>query len=132
MANTTIGEARIALMKVTKKLKKILCTGLAGCLILGCLAGCADEIETSGSGPAPVKTVEPPTPVEKEKPSAPTETVEPAVPPNLVFSGPEDKKCTGYVIPDGMTEIAEGAFSGCYALTSIEIPNSVTVIEFLE
>ncbi len=33
-----------------------------------------------------------------------------------------------YVIPDGVTEIAEGAFSGCTGLTSITIPTSVTKI----
>ena len=33
-----------------------------------------------------------------------------------------------YTIPDGITQIAGSAFSGCSGLTSIEIPNSVTSI----
>ena len=34
------------------------------------------------------------------------------------------------VIPDGVTEIAEYAFFGCSALTSIEIPDNVTEIGY--
>ena len=33
-----------------------------------------------------------------------------------------------YVIPDGVTSIGDGAFTGCYGLTNITIPNSVTNI----
>ena len=34
-----------------------------------------------------------------------------------------------YTIPNSVTTIGEGAFNGCYSLTSINIPNSVTTIE---
>ena len=33
-----------------------------------------------------------------------------------------------YTIPNSVTTIGEGAFNGCYSLTSINIPNSVTTI----
>lgn len=33
-----------------------------------------------------------------------------------------------YVVPEGETKIGRAAFLGCTALTSIEIPNSVTEI----
>ena len=36
--------------------------------------------------------------------------------------------CNTTVIPNGVTHIADGAFSGCKGLTSVEIPNSVTTI----
>lgn len=39
----------------------------------------------------------------------------------------EDKT---YVIPNSVTTIGNGAFSGCSSLTSIEIPNSVTTIGY--
>ncbi len=38
------------------------------------------------------------------------------------------KNATHFTIPDSVTEIKEGAFFGCDALTSISIPNSVTTI----
>ena len=41
---------------------------------------------------------------------------------------PRGSKSTSYTIPVGVTEIEDGAFSGCRGLTSIEIPNSVTHI----
>ncbi|HPA20722.1 MAG TPA: leucine-rich repeat protein [Verrucomicrobiae bacterium] len=37
-------------------------------------------------------------------------------------------KAGGYVIPKAVTSIANAAFMGCYALTSVSIPNSVTNI----
>ena len=37
-------------------------------------------------------------------------------------------KYTNYTIPDGVTSIGVGAFSGCDSLTSITIPDSVTSI----
>lgn len=46
-----------------------------------------------------------------------------------MFSGPEDKNCTSYVIPEGVTEIGHTAFQGCSELTEIEIPASVTTVE---
>ena len=33
-----------------------------------------------------------------------------------------------FVIPDGFTEIEEGAFENCFSLTSVVIPESVTEI----
>lgn len=45
-----------------------------------------------------------------------------------MFSGPEDRFCTSYVIPDSVTEIGDWAFYCCSGLTSIEIPDSVTKI----
>lgn len=41
---------------------------------------------------------------------------------------PRGDKRTSYTIPACVTEIGEGAFSGCRGLTSIEIPDSVTHI----
>ena len=40
----------------------------------------------------------------------------------------DDKELTSIVVPDGVTEIGERAFSGCSNLTSITIPNSITSI----
>lgn len=40
-----------------------------------------------------------------------------------------DKNITHFTIPNGVTTIGYCAFSGCYALQSIEIPNSVISIE---
>ena len=40
----------------------------------------------------------------------------------------DDKELTSIVVPDGVTEIGERAFSGCSNLTSITIPESVTQI----
>ena len=39
-----------------------------------------------------------------------------------------DKSAASVVIPDGVTEIGNGAFSGCESLASVEIPPSVTGI----
>lgn len=40
----------------------------------------------------------------------------------------EEPDVTEIVIPDGVTEIGEGAFGFCESLTSITISNSVTEI----
>lgn len=39
-----------------------------------------------------------------------------------------DSSLVYVVIPDGLTSIGDGAFSGCENLISIEIPNSLTTI----
>ena len=39
-----------------------------------------------------------------------------------------DKSITEFSIPEGVTEIGNGAFIGCTSLQSIDIPNSVTKI----
>ena len=48
---------------------------------------------------------------------------------NILERYPSGKKDEHYVIPDGVTSIGEGAFSGCSSLTSITVPNSVTSID---
>lgn len=45
-----------------------------------------------------------------------------------IVTGCKDKYATKIVIPEGVTKIGYGAFSGCTGLMSIEIPNSVTRI----
>lgn len=54
---------------------------------------------------------------------------------SLIFSpdgetitGVRDKNITHIMIPDSVTTIGNHAFDGCYALQSIDIPNSVTKI----
>lgn len=66
------------------------------------------------------ETDEPPESQEAEKTPTPQE--------QMIFSGPEDRDCTSYVIPDGVKEIGEGAFDGCSSLINIEIPDSVMEI----
>lgn len=44
---------------------------------------------------------------------------------HLYLNGEE---VTNLVIPDGVTNICDGAFAGCSGLTSVSIPNSVTAI----
>ena len=41
-----------------------------------------------------------------------------------------DEEVTDLVIPEGVTKIGYGAFSGCSTLTSVTFPNSLTKIEY--
>lgn len=44
-----------------------------------------------------------------------------------MFSGPEDKNCTSYVISDGVTEIGVEAFAECSSLKTIKVPKGMDV-----
>jgi hypothetical protein len=46
----------------------------------------------------------------------------------LLHTYPAAKTGANYVIPDSVTSIGDGAFSGCDSLTNITIPDSVTSI----
>lgn len=118
--------------------KRALCVTMAGGLLLGCLTGCGDRKETGGSTdvaadtpagtPSVSQAVDTPveTPSESQAVDTPIET--PSAPQEeVVFSGPEDKTCTSYVIPEGVTTIGDVAFEGCTSLTSIEVPEGMDV-----
>ena len=49
---------------------------------------------------------------------------------SCIITGLKDKSITELTVPDSVTNIEEGAFSGCTGLTSIVIPDSVTSIGY--
>lgn len=117
------GKFKEEAMKTTKRKRKILCAALIGGLILGCLTGCGDTKEPGGS--VENTTIEQSAAVSSE----PQETEAPSVSEEeMVCTGPENKTCTSYVIPEGVTEIKAYAFSGCTGLTNVEIPGIATMI----
>lgn len=110
-----------------KRAKQALCAVLAAGLVLSSLAGCGEKEEKPSDSRGTEGASEPQGTGEASESEAVSgsETME-----EVVFSGPEDKGCDSYVIPDGVTKIADEAFKDCFLLNSVEIPDSVLEINY--
>lgn len=97
-------------MKVAKKLKKVLCAGLAGCLILGCLTGCGGEVCFGPEDKECTKYV------------IPDGTM--AIADSAFCNCTE---LTSIKIPSGVTSIGGYAFSVCTALKTVKVPEGLNV-----